>query len=449
LQAIAFVEPASSRVVAVCYAVFAAMALLLLAPAMPPFQNADEIAHASRADQISHFGLLSTRLPDGDQGGWVDGGLPAAAAPFDRIRYHAAAKVSRGMYVTQDWGSLAPVGFPNTGIYPPTFYVPAAVALGVSRRLHLSVLHGVVAARIATGLTSIATGTVAVALADTGAPWLFAVLMLPMSLALMAAVSQDSLLLACSALAASLCLRLCLCRRPPEGNVGGAWLFASALLALVGMARPPYAILALALLGAGIPLRLRLVALAIAWVPVLAWSLVSAPHIVLPVFPAGAVDPAAQARLLLHAPWRIFGLLAATWQDERAALLQSFIGQLGWLDVSLPAQYRRAAWLMLVVAAWATCGGGVPQVSWPALAAVVGACLGIAMIQYFAWTVPGSPVINGVVGRYFIPPALMLVCAFSSRRGGQAAPFARWAVALFPVITVPVVLHAVLVRYYL
>jgi hypothetical protein len=36
------IELPSSRIVAACYAAFATVALFLVAPAMPPFQNADE-----------------------------------------------------------------------------------------------------------------------------------------------------------------------------------------------------------------------------------------------------------------------------------------------------------------------------------------------------------------------------------------------------------------------
>jgi uncharacterized membrane protein len=297
------------------------------------------------------------------------------------------------------------------------------------------------AARIATGLTSLAIGALAVLLADGAAPWLFAVLLLPMALSLTASVSQDSLLFATSALAASLCLRLW--RNP----VPGGWQAAALALAALSLARPPYAILALALLGADIPLRCRLAALAVAWLPVLFWSVVTAPHILLPVFPTGAVNPTLQAKLLLHPPWRIFTVLAATWHAYGTGVLQSFIGQLGWLDVPLPELYRRAAWLMLAAAAWASFGGFLPRISWLALAGVVGAILGVAVIQYFVWTPPGKPLIEGWVGRYFIPPALMLAAAIS-QTGLPRARAVRWVVILFPVITIPVTLHAILLRYY-
>jgi hypothetical protein len=431
-----------SRVMAAFYVLFAILSLFMVAPAMPPFQNPDELAHIYRADQVSHFGLVSQRIPGGMQGGWISGGLQKAELPFDKIRFDLAAKVSRPMYAAQEWGALIPAAFHNTGIYPPLFYVPAATALAAARALHLSVLHGIMAARIATGLASIAVGALAVALADMAAPWLFAVLLLPMALSLGAAVSQDGLLLACSALAAALCLRLRY--NPPHGH----WLPASLALALVGMARPPYAACALVLLSARLPWRTRLCAIGVALAPVLAWSAVSAPHVAMPVFPTGAADASAQAHLLLHAPGRIFPLLISTCKAYGGLLLYEFIGQLGWLDVDLPEPYHVVAWPMLALAALVACGiSGWPRVSLWGLTGLFVAAFGLAMFEYMAWSLPGSPVIDGLQGRHFVPLALMLAAVVAPAQGHTWAA-GRWVVMLFPIITIPVIIHSILLRYY-
>jgi uncharacterized membrane protein len=428
--------------IAAFYLLLATLSLFLIAPTMPPFQNADEPAHINRADQVGHFGIVSEKLPGGIQGGWVSDGLMKAELPFDKIRFNYAAKVSRSMYAAQEWGGLVPAEFYNTGIYPPLFYVPAAAALGAARALHLSVLHGIMAARIATGLASIAVGALAVALADATALWLFAVLLLPMSLAMDAAVSQDGLLLACSALAAALCLRLRY--NPPHGH----WLPASLTLALVGMARPPYAAFALVLLAARLPWRTRLCAVGVALAPVLAWSAVSAPHVAVPVFPNGTPDPAAQAHLLLHAPWRVFPVFVSTWHAYGGRLLHEVIGRLGWLDVDLPEAYHDAAWAMLALAALVTCGtGGWPRVSFWGLISLLVAAFGLAMFEYLAWSLPGSPVIDGLQGRHFVPLVLMLAAVVAPTRT-HTWQIGRWAVILFPVVTIPVVLHSILLRYY-
>src|SRR4051812_45810029 len=61
---------------------------------MPPFQGADEMAHAYRVD-LATFGKLSAeRAPDGQPlaGGATDMALYEANLPFDNIRFHAGEK---------------------------------------------------------------------------------------------------------------------------------------------------------------------------------------------------------------------------------------------------------------------------------------------------------------------------------------------------------------------
>ncbi len=429
------------------YLLFASLAVLLVAPTMPPFQNADEANHLYRADQISHLGLLAQRLPDGQQGGWIDAGLPKAAARFSAIPFHVDRKVSRGMYRPEAWGTQIQEGFPNTAIYPPSFYLPQALALAGARALHRPVLQGVLAARLATAAATILLGATAIALAGTAAPWLFSLLLLPMSLSLTAAASQDAPLLGCTALAAVLAARL---RR--RGSPTGL-LAATLLLATVGMARPPYAGFALVLLAAQAPLRFRLAAIAAILASVLGWALLSGPHVVLPV------SPAAQARGLIAAPWRLFPILIATARAHGPALLRSFIGEPGWLDVDLPKAYHALACLILAAALLLGVGGSASRrtlptsrwrpAGWAGLFGILAAAAGVMLVQYLTWTATGAAVIEGLQGRYFIPPALMLtaLARVAAAPAGWSEPLRR-VVLLFPMLSLPVLLHALLLRYY-
>lgn len=430
------------------YGLFALLGVLLVAPTMPPFQNADETNHLLRASQISHGGLLAERLPDGQQGGRADKGLEAASAAFAAIPFHRDRKVSRGLYAPRAWGLSGPEGFPNTAVDPPFFYLPAAMALAAARALHWTVLQGVMTARLATGTAAVMLGVAAVARAGTAAPWLFSLLLLPMSLSLMAAATQDALLLACTALAASMSCQA----RQGVSHRGFAVL--TLLLALVGMARPPYAGFALVLLTARVSRRLRLAGIGCVAASVLAWSLLCAPHVVLAVFPAGGVDPQAQAWSLLREPWRLLRVLAATWRLHGQDLAISFVGEPGWLDVDLPGAYHLAARILLGLALLLLLGSRRERMrpsQWAGLGGILAAVLGVLLLQYLTWTLPGAPAIEGLQGRYFLPPALMLASVLGvAGRGpvGTLASGARWAILLFPVLSLPVLLHALLVRYY-
>jgi hypothetical protein len=64
-----------SRNIARIYALFANLAVLLLATTMPPMQNADETAHAFRADQVSRLHFAGEVLANGEYGGDVSSGL--------------------------------------------------------------------------------------------------------------------------------------------------------------------------------------------------------------------------------------------------------------------------------------------------------------------------------------------------------------------------------------
>jgi hypothetical protein len=437
-----------SSLMALAYLFMALMGLALIAPTMPPFQNADEPGHLLRADQISHLGLLPQRLPDGQQGGWVDSGLVAAEAAFAALHRRVDAKTSRALYAPVPWGALAPAGFPNTAIYPPMLYLPQATALFVGRHWPLTVLQAAMLARLSAGLAAILLGAAALRLTTSGAIWLYAILLLPMSLALTAAASQDGLSLACTALAAALVQRL------QQRGTLTELAAASILFALVACGRPPYIAFAAALMSARMKLRERFFAIGLVFVAVAVWSAIAAPHVVLPVFPQGAVDPAAQAAGLLKAPLRIPGLIVATWHAHGAEISQSFIGKPGWLDVGLPRSFHVLARMMLGCAAVIAVVSG----SWarPRAGAVLAACgilavpLGIGLAQYLTWTPPGAPIIEGLQGRYFLPPAMMLITLLppGEHRVGWLSPF-RVAVMLFPAFGIAVTVHALLLRYYL
>ncbi len=184
----------------------------------------------------------------------------------------------------------------------------------------------------------------------------------------------------------------------------------------------------------------------------LGWALLNGPHVVLPV------SPAAQARGLIAAPWRVFSILAATARAHGPALLRSFIGEPGWLDVDLPDAYHALACLILAAALLLGFGGRrssrpTPRwrpAAWAGLLGILAAVGGVMLVQYLTWTATGAAAIEGLQGRYFIPPALMLVALAPA----SAAP-ARWPAAprrlvlLFPLLGLPVLIHALLLRYYL
>ncbi len=433
--------------IALLYTVFASVLVVLLAVTMPPLQNADEEAHAYRADQVSRGVLLGQVLPDGEYGGAVSDGLLTLQQRTDTLRFHPERKATREMSLPLPWGGAVAHGFPNTAVNPPVFYAPAAVADAAARRFGVTLPRGLVAMRLAEGAASVVLGTAAIALGGEAAVWLFTVLLLPMAVAVGAAVTQDGPMLGCTALAVSLYLHL---RKPQAGFAGLAFAAMCVLLTLVGMARVPY--FAFVLLVAATPVTRwwRVAGAVLMAVCVAAWSARSAAHFPLPVRADGIVSPGLQVLGLVLHPWRVPLIAYRTFAANDWFIAHSFIGQLGWLDVELPGIYRDFAWAGLVLAAFASVRWGYLRGWWLEVLAVAGAVAGVGMIQYMTWTVVGAPVVDGVQGRYFLAPALVLGVVFS-RGGGVGLPGARLAalaVMVLPVLSISVTVHEVILRYY-
>ncbi len=441
----------SPRLIAAGYAVYALLATLLLAPLMPPLENADEASHAFRASQVSHFGLLGVPIPDGEFGGWADSGLVQLQHQTATLRTTPGTVVTPALTKPVAWGRPAPVGYPNTAINPPFFYLPAALGAVIARSTRVALPDGLVFMRVATGLVTVAIGAAAILLAEHAAIWFFSIMLLPMAMALGAAVSQDGPMLACTALAGALLLYL---ERPAPSRARAAFIGLCALLTLIGMARSPYLAFAGLVLAAPVRVSWRIIGVCCIAVLVLAWTVRSGWYLALPVWPGGPVSPKLQLLFLAGDPVRVPLLIVRTVTTYGQSLANSFIGQLGWLDVPLPRLYRDAAWLVLgctlVTAARDGMSAGPRFALACKAAAVLGAIAGLGLAEYVTWTIVGSPVIDGLQGRYFLPPALLLGVFVARPQPLAPAWLSVLAipVLLFPVVSIATAVHAVVLHYY-
>jgi uncharacterized membrane protein len=448
------------------FAFYSFLSAILLIFVVPPFQHPEELNHFLRASQLASGGLIGRRFLHSPSngpayftsGGKVDPVSIQAAWPFAPLVFHPHVQAEIAMWSPpRHWSKVRELRqFPNTVVYPPVFYLPAAAAIIVGRAMDITVLHTLLLGRFLTALAVIAIGTLAVVLAEGAAPWVFTVLLLPMSLDIAVSVSQDGLMLACSALAGALLLRALGSGGPPART---ACVTAAAFLSLVAMSRPPYFALALLpLLVTAVPRRTRLAATTISASAVLAWfALTSVTDFTNPGAFLGA-DSAAQAKFLWQHIFAFPAILWRTLYDGWLSLLQQFLGRLGWDDTPLPQSYYFGA---LTVLGLAACASLTARRFTPMLAsvrvAILTACLiaaaGVFLSLYVAWTMPGSPKVGGVEGRYFLPiavagSALLRPAAFI------LPPWLRYTrkmslavIATFPVVTVGVVLRTLALRY--
>ena len=434
------------RLLAMLFCVYAAIAVPAVALLMPPFQAADELNHAARANQIASGGLLASRLDDDNRsGGIVDQGLDRLATTVEGVRFHREVKETRAMAdraAAVGWGDRSAMSFPNTAIYPPLLYLPSALGQAAARLAGVSVLHGMLLSRLLNGAASAAIAAAAICLSGSLAPLLFTLCCLPMTLALFGSMSQDGPMIACSALSAVL-----LARAPALRHGFG---LGCAALAVVAMARPTYGPLCLLPLLSSVPLRARLPGAGGAVAAVLGWTLL-ADHFVLPH--RASSQMAGQMHALFLHPGICATLLRTTVQtqwSQGCVYCREAVGVLGWLDTPLPNPYYALSGLVLLAALLASrTPGPLGTRSRIAVAGLVAAAVGaIFALQYLSWSPIGSRTIDGVQGRYFLP--LLPFLALALPHGRPRLPsWAFAALCFYPALSIVVTLRAIVFRYYL
>ncbi|HEY3846559.1 MAG TPA: DUF2142 domain-containing protein, partial [Acetobacteraceae bacterium] len=141
--------------------------VLVVAVVTPPWQNPDEAAHMLRISQIAHGGLLGYRFGH-DAGGVADPAILRSLLTVYPVFQHYDQKVSLGMLANAgsiQWGTPVELGFANTARYPPVLYAPAVLAVEGGMLLRLSVVHSLIAARLANALAAALVSALALSLA--------------------------------------------------------------------------------------------------------------------------------------------------------------------------------------------------------------------------------------------------------------------------------------------
>jgi uncharacterized membrane protein len=330
--------------------------------------------------------------------------MPYGAPPVPAERYRTARALS---WSSVPWES----DFRNTASYPPVFYLPQIAALWVGRHAGLSILDSYYLARGAALVATFLIALWALRLAGRARPLLRVVMFLPMTLFLGVSISQDGQMIAAACLLAAILSR-------PEPLEPKLFVVAALCVAFLAAARPPYAALALLLFlpslrgGRWWPVLTALLSVVSA---VAVWMWISAPVRIDQGYSGTdrVTGAAAQLHWLMQEPIRLWQVGAATLgsSDLRQSYLESFIGNLGWLNLSLsPWAYHCAEAALLVAGAACCFGAGRFRWTEAALSAVAwtGAVIAIFLALYMVWSAVGAPAVEGVQGRYFLPLASLV-----------------------------------------
>jgi len=435
--------------------VFLALALpfgALLALATPPHDAPDEPRHLQRV-WLTSVGRLAVPPSQAGQGGEMPTSLlelhPRYTKGTSGCRHDPAeVRASIGIPLQPERASDA---IRTPILYGPVGYLPQAGGVAVGRALGVGAGGLFYLSRIANLLTWSLLCALAIAVAPTRRAVLAAAALLPMSLFEASTVSADASTNGLGLLLLGLVLRLAATGRGPVQT----WekLGVALVTLLLGLGKPGYSGLALivlaipaarfapaadpadaAALGEGARARWSFVGsvlgLAVV-VPAAWWAVVQLGG----PYPYPNADPPAQLEGLLRAPWRAFGLVAATAVERPLDHVRGVIGVLGRLDVGLPTLVYVGFGAILLAASL-----GVPRADRPdcparpassisqarverlerstryalGWCAVFGAAA-IVLLLYVSATPVGASRAVGIQGRYFLPFVPLALCALPTR----------------------------------
>ena len=405
--------------------IFAAMALaagLVLVFVNGPFQTPDERAHFFRAYQISEGHFFAERI-DKAVGGWLPATVRDCVSPFINISTHREIKVRRESLTSSFHTPLNEqekvfVSFSNTARNVPLCYFPQAAGICVSRQAGLSPLQMMYAGRMMNLFCWIVFMCAAIRLTPVFKWVIVLVGIMPMNLYLAASLSADTMINACAVLFAGLLLNE---RFREKGfmtmgkRVGIGFL--SIALSVMKLVYAPLAALVFMIPERSFGSNRKRIAytvsvIGLSLLAIFLWGL----EIRRIYIPLNESSMPLQLTGILAAPWRFLGVLVNSVQIQGSGYFYSFIGVLGWLDTWLPQWIYVTFFPVLAAAALFEPSGRSLSLRLRGKAALLAVCLLsfflIVLSQYLTWTKPGTALVEGVQGRYFIPlliPVMLLL----------------------------------------
>jgi uncharacterized membrane protein len=389
---------------------------LILAGFNPPFQTPDEPLHFFRATHISQ-GQLVLETQDGQSGMHIP--KNSLLTGLQLLNYFSNPDRATVEGNLQYLLNLPPGRHESSfiltySLYSPLTYLPPALGVTAGRMLNLSWFKSMYLGRLASLLAWLGLMYLAVRITPIGR-WLFVLLALtPMTLYQVSSLSADGLTISLAFVFVAGVLRLALDEEAVTPAAIGGVLLAGILLALC---KQPYAVLLLLFflipprhLGGTRRYLLFFGLLCLAGIGMMGLWLYS----IRSVYAAFETAHGGKLAILME-PLRYAGIVWETTCRYGLELLSGYVGTLGWHNLPLPAWLVLLHLLMLAGYALTDATPGYALCLWRR-ALLLGVWLLAALViytsLYASWTPPGSPVIEGLQGRYFIPiamlPALLL-----------------------------------------
>jgi uncharacterized membrane protein len=403
-------------------------------------QSPDETSHVARAYLVAQGQWFLQAAPEhvappadaqvgafvrrlggqADAGGMVDASLLRFMATNLNLALDAKMRLSvteQEQLAELNWSNeKIHFSIPRTGYYFPLVYAPQAAGLAIGMALDWSIQHSYRLARSLTLLLCFVLLAVACQLAPLN-PLALATLLLPMSLFQLLSPTLDGLTTSLGLLTISLFLRKTAVRG--SGSWASSVLLAACIFVLVSSRTHLLPLLLLPFFVAWRQKSARDFYLAgIVTASALAWVLFALQS----TTDTLVVRNQSSSQLLVHYamhPDAFFKIVWTSLSNPELANFyqQSFIGILGWLDTMLPPPFYSLLWIGLGVCALVsislTAGGGGLGARWLLLVTAIASVGLIFLSQLVTWTPHPATLIEGVQGRYFVMPMVMLAFSLS------------------------------------
>ena len=433
----------------------------------PPFQVPDEPNHFLRAFQIASGDLLPENQ-NNRVGGFVPSSLEKTILLFINIPFHPDQKMTyEKIHLSLQYSLTAEkksfVSFPNTSTYAPVLYLPQSLAVFIFKIFNTPPIILMYAAR----LFNLFSWIILVFLALSLVPvykWLFMLLALtPMSVFQASSLSVDAITNGVAFLFISMIFRLAFDKNVRFKKTD--FFYLSILLMFLTLSR--YAYCFLYVLFFLIPpgksgSRQKYMLAAFGLFLIICCTLFTGGYYVKHIYDSvdiavnfygdnqKIIQPYLQIQFIFtHAIYYLKTILVTFWTNN--LFIPSFIGNLGWLDTPLPNIYIGCSILTLLAVSMCDSNKNVNISIINKLiifTSIISVIFIICLLLYLSWTPVGSPTIDGIQGRYFIPVAPLIFSLFYNRNLNLPVNTIKIISLIYIAISFVVMNHALISRYY-
>ena len=428
----------------------------------PPFRVPDEPNHFYRAYQVSEGQVLSIKTGDNQCGGDIPRSVVLTVQDlYKDENAEPGTKIHPSDIIGETDRHLARgrvyfAHFPNTALYSPLPYGPQLIGIEAAKLLNLAPILIFYLGRLTNLLTAVLISAYAIRITPFFGNVFFLIASTPMFIYEAASVSPDALTNSLSILLTAVILRYAFAA---EVQVRRRDLLLMAVLSAgLGLCKNVYCVLPLLYFmiprqRVGSRLKYYIAGVSIflsGALSSLLWARAIRSIYVPYRGPATFDEP---LQFIFAHPFIFAKMVVASLLGHFVFYAGSFVGYLGWSDISLPAPFI-VLYLLALVAVALHLGDQSIQVSRrnkliSAGVAIVGSIL-VVVGQFFIGTPTGSTSIDKSQGRYFIPlAALYFILLYNKKLAGRfSRPLINRFVCGFSAASLLFALWVVVRRYY-